>query len=124
MVKCLLKCQNSNPLDPGETLVSRFVHLESKTLKVNKGFDVVIPHSGPIHTKGYEVVVKEFCEETSTWRELDGDMFTNIQDVKGGILDCILALSELKWFHCLCTFSLQFSCAKSKSSLGCLLEVS
>jgi hypothetical protein len=69
------------PLQPVEALVSRVVSLEADYSKVKKEITLIIPHSGPTHTEGYEVVVKEFSEQSGTWKEVED--FTNIQRKSG-----------------------------------------
>lgn len=73
------------PLEPTESLVSMVVRLHVDADNVNPVFDkeigLVIPHCGATQTKGYEVTVKEYSENSGIWEEVDD--FINIQNKSG-----------------------------------------
>ncbi|XP_031570249.1 uncharacterized protein LOC116304626 [Actinia tenebrosa] len=69
--------ENHLPLEPTESLVSMVVALDADNPVFDKEIGLLIPHSGSMKTKGYEVAVREYKENLGIWEEVDD--FINIQ---------------------------------------------
>ena len=74
------------PLDFGETLISRVISLEVDSSVVKEDFTIAIPHSGSKRYEFgscYKYVVKEFCQESETWKDADLSTFENVERQSG-----------------------------------------
>lgn len=82
-------CECQHPLDTTETLVSRVVSLEVVPEKLNnKSFTMVIPHSVVhclwwLYRECYETVVKEFCQDSNSWRDVESHTYNSVWDQEG-----------------------------------------